>query len=71
MFKFVRFFVLPDFLIDFIVLSGSFGLLINGAHYTFHSFFRNCKNLAFILPALFVSLIDGRNIMSQTSEESD
>lgn len=33
------FFVLPDFLIDFIVLLGSSGLLINGAHYTSTSFF--------------------------------
>lgn len=62
MFKFVGFFVLPDFLIDFIVLLGSSGLLINGAHYTFTSFFRNFKNLAFILFGLFVSLIDDQGV---------
>lgn len=63
--------MLPDFLIDFIVLLGSFGLLINGAHHTFTSFFWNCKNLAFILFGLFVSLIDDRNIISQTLEKRD
>lgn len=63
--------MLPDFLIDFIVLLSSFGLLINGAHYTFTRFFRNSKNLAFILFGLFVSLIDDRNIICQTLEKRD
>lgn len=57
MFKFVSFFVLPDFLIDFIVLLGSFGLLINGAHYTFTSFFLELQELG-VYPLWVICFVD-------------
>lgn len=49
--------MLPDFLIDFIVLLGSFGLLINGAHYTFTSFFSELQELG-VYPLWVICFVD-------------